>query len=471
MLAKLGAKFSARRHMVLFSLAPVGKSLFALLNAGRIEAYRYLLLVSVFCLVGNVGAQQAENDPFSLTLDAAEQQLLIRSPDVAIGRAAVAGAAAGIQSAKAGPNPILGLSTAGIDPHAGVGNGHLGDKRADSILSLSQTFERGNKRELRTAAANANLSAAEKDLDEILREQRIAVATAFYDLLAAQQRAALAADNARLARRSVTIAETRMAAGDLARVDVARARTDAARAETDADQARAELQQARTQLAMLLDLGKQASTLHADGAWPAPRGVEAAAELDLETLLAKRPDVAAARARVEAARASCDLARAQQSRDVTVGVQVEHNPQNPQLTHGPLYGVSISIPLLFGNDYRGDISKSEADYTVALETLRKVESGARAELENHRFALDMLGDRARRFSEELLPEARRAASAAEFAFEHGAIGVGDLLDARRTLKTAELDAVATQDDHAKAFYAWLVEISDARRAISQEMYR
>ena len=127
--------------------------------------------------------------------------------------------------------------------------------------------------------------------------------------------------------------------------------------------------------------------------------------------------------------------------------------------------------MLFGNDYRGDIGKAETDYTAALETLRKVEITARAELANRSVALDTLGHRARRFSDELLPEARRAATAAEFAFEHGAIGIGDLLDARRTLKAAELDAVATQDDHAKALYAWRAETANGLDATAQEMQK
>ena len=455
--------------MFRLSLTPIRKALVVLVNGSRTTGNSCCIVIGIFCLAGTAVAQQAAPDVFPLTLEAAEQQLLVHNPDVAIGRAAVAGAEAGIQSAKAGPNPVLGFSTAGIDPHAGVGDGHLGDKRADSILSLSQVFERGGKRELRTAAASANLSAVEKDLDDTLRQQRIAVAAAFYDLLAAQQRATLAAENARFARRSATVAETRLAAGDIARVDVARARTDAARAEADADQARGDLRQAQMQLAILLDLGRQASKLQAKGDWPSQSEPEGAADPDLEALLARRPDVAAARARVEAARANRDLARSQQSRDVTVGVQVEHNPQNPQYTHSPLYGVSVSIPLLFGNDYRGDIGKAETDYTAALETLRKIEIAARADLANRSISLDTLNQRARRFSDELLPEARRAATAAEFAFEHGAIGIGDLLDARRTLKAAELDALATRDDHAKALYAWRVEIANTADATAQEM--
>lgn len=426
------------------------------------------LILALWGIITDTIAKESDTEIISLTLDSVEQRLLSDNPDIAIGHASVANAAAVVQSANTSPNPILSLSTATIDSHNGIGSGRLGDKRVDTILSLSQVFERGGKRELRTHIATANLAATQNDLADTLRQQRIAVASAFYDLLAAQQRALLAMEIARFARHSAKVAETRLAAGDLAHIDVARAHTDAARAEADADQAQSDLRQSQTLLAALLDMRKQVSKLHAKGSWPSHTIREVSSEFDLDALLARRPDVAAARARVEAALAARDLARAQTSRDITVGGQVEHNPLSSQPTHSPLYGLSISIPLLFSNDYRGEIAKAEADYTAALETLRKIEITARTDLANRNIDIDTLGRRARRFSEELLPEARHAADAAEFAFEHGAMNIGDLLDARRTLKAAEQDTVATQDAYAKALYAWRIEIADTVGSAMQE---
>lgn len=397
--------------------------------------------------------QSVDGQPYSLTLEEAEHQFLSHSADVAIGRATVTGAEAGIISARARPNPTLGFSSASINPHEGVGSGHIGDKRADSILSINQVFERGNKRELREIAATANLAAASDDFADTVRQQHIAVANAFYDLLAAQQRYDLAKVSAQFAQRSAYVAETRLAAGDLARVDVARSRADSARAAADSDQAQGDLEHARIALALLLGEEAQAQVIRAQGDWP-PSIEVARAPVSIETILATRADIAAARARVEVARSSRDLARAQKSRDVTIGVQAEHNPPT---SHAPLYGFSVSVPLFIGNDFRGDIAKAEADYTVALETLHKVEMNARAELATQKIDVEILEQRARRFSQELLPEASRAATAAEFAFAHGAMGVGDLLDARRVLKAAEQDAVAAQAGHAKALYAWRIE--------------
>jgi cobalt-zinc-cadmium efflux system outer membrane protein len=54
----------------------------------------------------------------------------------------------------------------------------------------------------------------------------------------------------------------------------------------------------------------------------------------------------------------------------------------------------------------------------------------------------------------LLAEAKKSSDSAEFAYKNGAIGVMDLLDARRTLRAIQLDAAAAQADYAKALAAW-----------------
>ena len=46
------------------------------------------------------------------------------------------------------------------------------------------------------------------------------------------------------------------------------------------------------------------------------------------------------------------------------------------------------------------------------------------------------------------------AAQAEFAYTKGALNLADLLDARRTLRTTGLEALAARADHAKAATAW-----------------
>ena len=69
-------------------------------------------------------------------------------------------------------------------------------------------------------------------------------------------------------------------------------------------------------------------------------------------------------------------------------------------------------------------------------------------------------DRVDRFEGKLLASARSAAEASEFAYKKGALGVMDLLDARRSLNATELDAATAHADYAKALAAWRAAAGD-----------
>ena len=59
-----------------------------------------------------------------------------------------------------------------------------------------------------------------------------------------------------------------------------------------------------------------------------------------------------------------------------------------------------------------------------------------------------------RFDQQILTEAQKAADAAEFAYNHGATGITDLLDSRRVLRSLQLDAATVRADFAKSLAAW-----------------
>jgi len=68
----------------------------------------------------------------------------------------------------------------------------------------------------------------------------------------------------------------------------------------------------------------------------------------------------------------------------------------------------------------------------------------------------------------LLAEAQKAAEGAEFAYSRGAIGVMDLLDARRQLYATRLEASGAQADYAKSFAVWQAAIAPAQIEAERE---
>ena len=88
--------------------------------------------------------------------------------DSAMASRGLAAARADVLAADHAPLPVLSAKTASIDLQNGVGGGNwLTQKRVDKAIGLDWTWERGNKRALRTQAAQGAAQAAQADLDAV----------------------------------------------------------------------------------------------------------------------------------------------------------------------------------------------------------------------------------------------------------------------------------------------------------------
>ncbi|WP_157278142.1 TolC family protein [Methyloversatilis thermotolerans] len=381
-------------------------------------------------------------DASALTLRAAEQRLFDASRDLRRARRDVERAQAATLGAAARPNATLSLDTTDINPSRGIGAGSLADKRVDTVLRLEQTFERGDKRSLRMAQADLLLDAARADQDEARRQMLKTLRIAYFDLKLAEDRRALLQQTLALLDDTVSRARTRVTAGDLAPSDLERVRLDQLRTESDLRVADSDLRRAQAALARLLALDGQDALLHAADPWPQPDALPAAAD----AAAGERPDLRAARARLLAAQQGRSLAESLRTRDITIGVQYEHFPPDGRA----MYGVGVSIPLFNGYDYRGEIEAAYTELGAAEDEQQRVEAEAGAELRLRRNEAEAQAARVRRYADTVLPSARRSAEATEFAFQHGAVGVLDVLDARRTLRSIESEALSARADYARA---------------------
>jgi cobalt-zinc-cadmium efflux system outer membrane protein len=395
-------------------------------------------------------AQGQEPDLTRLGLRQADALLLLKNRDLQTARRAVEAAEAATLTSAQRPNPNLSLSTVSINPNRGIGGGTLRDKAVDSTVRLDQLIERGNKRELRVSTAKKLEAASGEDLADVLRQQRLVMRASYYDLMLAQDKLAISVDTAELFQRTLQAAEQRLKAGDIAGSDVARIRVDALRAQNDARAVEADRRRAQLALAYLIGVEPRADSLKATDGWPA---LQTTTTVDVEQLLERRPDVRAARARIEAANEARELARSLRTRDVSVGVQFEHFPDNFGNASNS-YGVALSIPLFTRYYYEGEIAQAGAAWNAANDSLERTRAIARSEISRALADLAAAAERFARYRDYLLAEAKKSADSAEFAYRNGAIGVMDLLDARRTLRAVQLDAASAQADYAKALAAW-----------------
>jgi outer membrane protein, heavy metal efflux system len=415
-----------------------------------------LLLITLF-LTWTLGAQAQAPDLAHLSLAEADALLAQKNRELRAARRAVEAAQAATLIASARPNPNLSIGVGSVNPQVGIGAGGLSDKIVDSSIRIDQLVERGNKRELRVSTAKQLEAASGEDLADVLRQQRLALRGSYYDLLLAQDRVVISAETAELFSHSLQAADLRLKAGDIASSDVARIRVDALRAQNDARAAEADRRRAQLALAYMIGAEQHADLLKATDVWPTP---QAAASAEPDELIERRPDVRAARTRIEAAGAARDLAKSLRTRDLTLGAQFDHYPVNPQYAAGSgagtgnTFGVFVTVPLFTRYYYEGEIAQAQSAYNSATDNLERTRAVARSEIAKALSDVTAAAERLARYQDNLLAEAKKSADSAEFAYKNGAIGVMDLLDARRTLRAIQLDAASAQADYAKALAFW-----------------
>lgn len=401
--------------------------------------------------------QAAETDTLgSLTLVKANELFNQNNREVLLSKRGLEGAKADTLAAAQRPNPTFSLNSNNFKFNGSNGDGGLNNRTLDTIARLEQPIERGNKRALRIAMADSAVQASELDLRDNLRQQKRLLYGAYYDLLLAQETERILLENQALYDNMLSAAELRLKAGDIAATDAARIRIDALRAQNDLRQARADKEKAQVTLGYLIGKEQDARNIAAGDTWPDT--ATALAEFNPASL-DSRPDVQAAMARIQMANENRKLAQAQTVRDITVGVQYEHYPSIGGGGSGNnngrnTIGAGFSIPLFTGYQYQGEIARAEVDYTTAMEAEERIRANALSEIQRAHADLEAAIDKAERYDRNMLQEAEKTAQAAEFAYQHGAMGVTDLLDARRVLRALQIDAATAHADFAKSLASW-----------------
>lgn len=408
-------------------------------------------------------AQQQTAPPSPPPLTLSEVLLAARdNADVRFSRQALAAARADILAADHAPVPVLSAKAASIDLQNGIGSGNLANKRIDNSIGIDWVWERGGKRRARTLSAERTAAAAEADVDEATYQQQLAAGYAFYDLLGAQERIVEVASIERGAAQLSSTATRRVQAGDLPQQEASRTAVEAQRSGVELRAAELDRDRAQIALAQLLGATMPVRGRLAGNDWPTLASLPAPGvatmtdaynaynAYDTDAIVDARPDVRAAQARVAAMSAALDNARALRSSDVTWGVSLERYPG----TSNRLVELRASIPLQIGYRAEGEIGRAEAMYVQSQDALDKTRNDARLELQRLRAEADANARRLQTFERDILGGARQLAESAESAYRRGAMSLTDVLDARRTLRATQLDAISARIDHAKAALAW-----------------
>ena len=367
-------------------------------------------------------------------------QALAGSPDLAIAAERVRQAEIAVRSAGASlfPSLSLGGSTGARRSDPGPGEGATNSESSGVSLGVSYEIDLWGRLAAGVRGAEASLAGSRHDLDAARLSLTTAVADAYFQVIALRVRLGIARDNLALAERLLAIVEVRYRNGAASALDLSRQRSTvlAQRAALLPLQ----VQERQTLSALAILLGRVPQGFDVQAAALEPLAVpDVGAGLPSE-LLTRRPDLASAEAQLAAADADVDAARAallpsiQLSGSAGLASAALLSLANPGTTLAVT--ASIAQSLFDGGRLRGQVELTESQRRQLVETYRKAVITALKEVE------DALGNAARGRDQEqaqlaIRDEARRALSLAELRYREGADELATLLDAQRTLFSAQ----------------------------------
>jgi cobalt-zinc-cadmium efflux system outer membrane protein len=351
-----------------------------------------------------------------LTADSAAQLALLNNPTLQAAFEELGVARANLVTALAVPNPTA---------EAGLRFGPGRDEPAVE-LSVTQSISQLFLLPVRNAAGHAELDAAKLSVGIAALDLALQTRAAFYKYQANQQILELRRTVLRAARASFDAAQRLREAGNVTALDLANeqalyeeARLNTARVET-------EIVESRQRLSALMGVWGSAVRWETRGRLVAPAAPEpslarveqqaVARSIDLE--LAKRRFSAETR-RINAARTAGFLP------DLRAGVAAEREDEEWEV--GPV--VELELPLFYQG--QGAVARSEAEASRQRQTHRSVAIEIRTQARFLTNRLLAVRERADYYRTVLLPLRQRIVEETQLQFNAMAVGVFQLLQAKR----------------------------------------
>jgi multidrug efflux system outer membrane protein len=366
--------------------------------------------------------------PLSDLVERAGQQ----NNSVQVAAARLAQARALLGRAEADRWPQLGVSVGAqrfSNPETGWQPANLGSAGA-SVSYEADLFGR-----LSGSAKAASLDAQAREA--LLQSARLAaqadVAQAYFQLRALDAERRIVGDTLTAHRNTLRLVESRQRAGDVAELDVARVRTELAETESEAlalDARRALLEHA---IAVLVGSNVSGFAIEAaswTGSTPVvPAGVPS-------TVLARRPDVAAALSQMQAAQQRVGVAQA--AWFPSLSLTASGGYASPELSdvfkwsaRSWAVGALLSLPMIDGGRRQAGVDAARAELDVNLADYRQRVLVAFREVEDELSQLRALDQRAQAQA-RAVESAARATTLSESRYRNGLVSQLELLDAQRS---------------------------------------
>ncbi len=409
---------------------------------------RRYLSIAIVLLTQAYSARPAPGEEV-LSLEQCISLALERHPLIAAARERHQAALARIRQARAFPIPSL-FYNSDLQPR-------FGDfvNSEEAYLGIEQTFELPQKRTLRQRIAEQESLEAETDTELVKLDVIFQVRRAFYELLLAEEKLAYARQDQELAEDYLKMAEVRLAAGDVAKVEVLRARVEALSAANAVRAAASEVSLARARLNVHLGRGKDAP-IRIAGQLATPFAELRLAQLQAEALQ-RRPELRRLRLSVQKQNLVQSQSRWSRWPDLDFNVS-RHRLEGLPKT----WSFTITAPLafLFQQRPKAEIAEAQAIARALQRESEHARNSILTEVEEAYTKAQSAREQIVRFQQDILPQAQEVLEMLRFSYQEGEISGIELIEARRTLN-------ASRRAYADALFEYATALAAVDKAVGR----
>lgn len=323
--------------------------------------------------------------------------------------------------------------------NARIGAGSRWSTASGASISASYEIDFWGRNRAGVNAARASAAASRYDQQTVALTVTADVATTYFQILALRDRLAVARENLANAERVLNVVIARANEGAVSPLDLAQQRA------TIAGQRAAipplEQQERQAVFALAILLGRNPQGFDVRSATMRDLGLPSVSPGLPSELLNRRPDIRSAEAQLAAANADIQAARAaffpsvQLNSSASISSLAISTILDPA---GAALGLAASVvqPIFEGGRLRGGLDLAKGRREELVQTYRRAVASAFSDVEVALVTVERAAEQ-EAFIQEQATEARRAFELAELRYREGAIDLLAVLDAQRTLFSAQ----------------------------------
>jgi len=353
-----------------------------------------------------------------------------------------------IRSAEALSRKAAGLQNqVGMRPNPTLGyfGQQLADRGTDQQgVFFEQEFIRGNKLQLNRDVLRRTLSAQQWEAETQRQRVLTDVRTLFYEALGAQQQLEAIREFEAVAKKGVDVAIERKNAEEGTAIEVLQSETLLSEISLAAEQAAAAFRGAWEQLTQVAGIpGAEPLHLESD-----ERTVDSVPDWNamLEAMISKSPENAVANAIV------CEklaiLKRQQAQYIPNLSTQLGTGYDNG--TDSGMLNVQVGAPIPINNKNQGNIAAAHADYTRAVENVKRVRLSIGSRLAKASQGIEASSAAVKRYDEEILPKAKKSLDLSEEVYRAGELDFLQVLVVRRVYFESKIKAIQARAQLAQS---------------------